>query len=90
MAEPTEVAEWMTTQFKRNYLYQEEVVYAIKKKFGEPHIYANERGNFAISKPVLKEFRKLTEGIVVWERGSKAWRSLTDKEKANYTGRQDD
>ncbi|WP_376713273.1 DUF6953 family protein, partial [Acinetobacter baumannii] len=35
---------------------------------------------------VLKEFRKLTEGEVVWMRSEKAWRRLYEDE--NYEGRQ--
>jgi hypothetical protein len=32
-------------------------------------VYENENGNLAINRQVLKEFRKLTEKTVVWERG---------------------
>ena len=46
----------------------------IEQTCGEEHVYTNKNGNFAISKDVLKEFRKLTEGKVKWERGERAWR----------------
>ncbi|MDD5171284.1 MAG: hypothetical protein PHN75_20880 [Syntrophales bacterium] len=90
MTEPIDVAKWMIEQFENNCLYQEDAAWEIGKKFGEPHIYENDNGNDAISKAVLKEFRKLTEGFVVWERGENAWRILSEKEKVNYTGRQED
>ena len=67
------VAEWMLSQFKGRMLYQEEVVWKIKKEFGEDYYYQNENGNYAIHKKVLAEFRKLTDGKVVWSRGEKAW-----------------
>jgi hypothetical protein len=35
------------------------------------HLRENDSGNDAINKDVLREFRKLTEGIAVWERGEK-------------------
>ena len=75
MATPTEVAEWMVRQFEtQDYLYREDVVYQIEEIFGPEFIYENENGNQAIDKKVLREFRKLTEEDVVWERGERTWR----------------
>ncbi|EPL0635741.1 DUF6953 family protein [Acinetobacter baumannii] len=54
--------------------------------FGDDFVSENENGNLTISKVVLKEFRKLTEGEVVWMRSEKAWRRLYEDE--NYEGRQ--
>ncbi|KJV05739.1 DUF6953 family protein [Methylocucumis oryzae] len=82
-----EVAEWMFSHFETSkYLYQESIVYKIKKEFGTDFVYTNENGNLAIGKDVLKEFRKLSEGKVVWERGDRAWRKLRENE--TYKGRQ--
>lgn len=82
-----EVAEWMFSHFETSkYLYQESIVYKIKKEFGPDFVYTNENGNYAIGKDVLKEFRKLSEGKVVWERGDRAWRKLRENE--TYKGRQ--
>ncbi len=82
-----EVAEWMLDQFNNQFwLYQEDTVYKIKNKFGIEFVYQNESGNYAISKKVLKEFKSLTEGKIVWERGQRAWRKLKPNE--NYKGRQ--
>ncbi|GLS42924.1 DUF6953 family protein [Methylobacterium brachythecii] len=70
-----DVAIYMVNQLDRKkYLYQEEVVDEIVRLFGRPHYYENEAGNHAISKEVLKEFRKLTNDNVVWERGERCWR----------------
>lgn len=55
-------------------LYQEMVVYEIKRQYGDEFVYTNENGNLAIRQDVLKEFRKLTEGKVVWSRGDRYWR----------------
>lgn len=70
-----EVAEWMVEQMgKSHWLYQETVVWHMKQKWGDEYVYTNQNGNPAISKAVLKEFRKLTEDTLVWERGERAWR----------------
>ena len=59
---------------KTKYLYQEDVVYQIEKKFGRAFVYDNENGNPAIEKKVLAAFRKLSGEQVVWERGERCWR----------------
>ncbi len=70
-----EVAEWMLKNLEINKtLDQEWAVYEIKKKFGSEYTYVNENGNLSIDKSVLREFRKLTEGRVVWERSDRCWR----------------
>lgn len=87
MATAKDVAEWMLAHFDTaRYLYQETVVYKIKKQFGPDFVYNNANGNLAIGKDVLKEFRKLTEGKIIWERSEKAWRKLRPTE--TYKGRQ--
>lgn len=70
---------------RTNTLYQEDVVFAIEEKFGEPFFYLNDAGNPAIAKSVLSAFRKLTEDTVVWERGERAWRM---REPHDEKGRQ--
>lgn len=87
MATAKDVAEWMAGHFgTAKYLYQDTVVYKIKKQFGDEFVYTNENGNSAIGKDVLKHFREITEGNVVWEKGSRAWRMLRNNE--TYKGRQ--
>lgn len=57
-----------------HWLYQDQTVYKIRDLFGEAFTYLNANGNLAIGKDVLREFRKLTDDVVVWERGARAWR----------------
>lgn len=77
-----DVAKWMLEQLKeKKRLYQETAVYQIRKLFGEEYSYRNENGNFAISKEVLNEFRKMSEAIAIWERGERAWRLRRDSDK---------
>lgn len=69
-----DVARWMLAEFsKEGILFQEEAVGCIEVLFGEPHFYVNDNGNLAISKAVLKEFKRLTPHAV-WERDDKYWR----------------
>jgi hypothetical protein len=89
MATAKDVADWMFAQLNaKTYLEQETAVWEIEKKFGKQFAYDNANGNPAIDKKVLAEFRKLTEGKAVWERGERAWRLLMKGEK--YEGRQVD
>lgn len=87
MTTAKDVADWMIAQFNTNrYLYQGTVVYKIMDTFGNAFVYRNKNGNLAIGADVLKEFRKLTEGKIIWERGNRAWRMLRPEEA--YKGRQ--
>jgi hypothetical protein len=75
----SDVAQWMFEQIsKKRELYHEEVVYQIEEKFGTKFVYENQEGNLAISREVLKEFRKLTEKTVVWSRSELFWRFRSD------------
>jgi hypothetical protein len=79
MITPQIIAKWMAEKLEREkYIYQEVVVYEIASKFGDEFTYTNANGNLAIDKRVLREFRKLTEKTVVWERGEKLWRFRED------------
>jgi hypothetical protein len=83
------VAEWMLAQLEsKTRLDQGTAVHQIGQKFGKDFVYQNASGNLAISKSVLKNFNKLSEGLVIWEKGEKAWRKLRDDEV--YNGRQVD
>ncbi|HFF5536123.1 DUF6953 family protein, partial [Acinetobacter baumannii] len=80
-------AKWMVKELdEQEFLYPEWAVWEIQEIFGDDFVSENENGNLTISKVVLKEFRKLTEGEVVWMRSEKAWRRLYEDE--NYEGRQ--
>lgn len=84
MTTSIDVAIWMKDQLDNlGRLYQETTVYQILKLFGKSFVYQNENGNLAISKDVLKEFRKLTDGNTIWEKSEKAWRKLHENELYN-------
>ncbi|WSH22832.1 hypothetical protein U8Q07_11115 [Rhizobium ruizarguesonis] len=78
-----QVAEWMIEEMgEQAWLYQEVIVRKIKKQWGDEWVYKNPNGNPAISAAVLKQFKKLTEDTLVWERGSKAWRKRRPNDKS--------
>lgn len=83
MPDPTakNVADFMLHRFNEDLmLYQEVIVYEIQDNFGDDFVYTNENGNLAIDRKVLAEFRKLTEGKVVWNRSERFWRSKEDSD----------
>ena len=83
MTNPTvhDVAAFMLKRLNEaKTLYQEVVVQEIQYQYGNEFVYINENGNLAISRKVLSEFRKLTEGQVVWSRGERYWRFRLDYE----------
>lgn len=87
-ATATDAAQWMARQIaSRGYLSQSDAVYYIEKLFGEQFVYLNENGNPAISRSVLKEFRRLTEDDVVWSRSDFSW---TKRRRGDAPGRQQD
>lgn len=65
------------------WLYQEQVVWDIEKRFGSEFTSINDAGNTVIHPAVLKEFRKLPD--IVWERGERAWRK---RQPSDQPGRQ--
>lgn len=81
MTPPTacDVASFMLARMKEDgTLYQEVVVCQIQERFRDEFVYINDNGNLAIDRKVLSEFRKLTEGKVVWNRGEQYWRFRED------------
>lgn len=88
MATAEEVASFMLTEIDKGmYVYQETIVYQISSQFGSQFTYYNENGNLAISKEVLKAFRKISKDKVVWLRGDRAWRL---RQASDRPGRQQD
>lgn len=82
MVNASDVAQWMLAELeKSSCLYQEDAVHRIKSKFGGEFVYENENGNPAISRKVLAEFRRLTEGKVMWDRYEKFWQKLEPGEE---------
>lgn len=81
-----DIAEWMMKELERDSnLVQEIAVHKIKEKFGEKYTYLNDNGNPAIDKKVLREFKKLGEESVVWDRYALMWRFRTEHD---FSGRQ--
>jgi hypothetical protein len=76
-----DVAQWMYDKVKKKPIYQDEVVWKIRKKFGKNFAYDNVNGNLAIDKVVLKEFNKLSKTDVVWSKGERLWRMRTPDDK---------
>lgn len=76
------VAVWMLEELRqKKNLYQEQVAWDIKRRFGKSLIYDNANGNPAISKAVLKEFNKITKDDVVWSRSERFWRARVPSDK---------
>ena len=76
MATPKEVAHWMLAQLdEHDELLQVEAVAEIQRLFGPEFIYVGTNGEMAIDRRVLYQFRKLSEGTVVWvtEHGGAYW-----------------
>ena len=80
-----QAATWMREQIdKHGVLYQDEAAAEITTRFGDECTYQNDNGNLSISREVLKQFRVLTETIVVWDGAERMWRR---KEKYDSAGR---
>lgn len=70
------VAQWMAERvLKEGILSQQQAAYEIIGQFGEEFTYLNEKGNLAIRRDVLRQFRSMTEDSVVWNRGQRMWRT---------------
>lgn len=74
------IAQWMYDSAIESELYQIDAVNYIAEKFGEIFIYENQNGNPAISKEILKEFRKISGNDIIWERYSRSWRRRTSED----------
>ena len=73
-----DVAEFMKSELeKKREIFQEDIVYQIKRRFGDEFVYINQNGNLALSKKVLAEFRKITPDLV-WVRSDRYWRFRQD------------
>ena len=78
MADADEIANWLIEQIRaRTRISQEEAAEEIRGRFGPEWVHENERGHAAISKDVLKSFRRAHRGAVHWDRDRRFW-SLTE------------
>ena len=72
------VARWMADRVARTgVLDQADAAERIDQLYGQGFVYRNRNGTWAIAKPVLAAFRKLTAATVVWDRSILAWRLRT-------------
>ncbi len=75
MVTPGAIAEWMFGELKQEtILCQEVVAHEISILFGEEFTYTNANGDLAIDERVLREFRRLTENLVISVGGERVWR----------------
>jgi hypothetical protein len=75
MATPKAIAEWMLEELQREtILCQEVIAEEISLLFGEEFTCTNAQGDLAIDERVLREFRKLTENMVISVGGERVWR----------------
>lgn len=76
-----EIAQWMFEKYSdHGRLVQHTAAYQIRTQFGEEWVYKNHNRNWAIIKPVLDEFKKLTPNAV-WSRSKQLWRERRDSDK---------
>lgn len=81
MATASGIAEWLISEIKAkapNRAYQSRLVRELRDQFGEEWTYKNDNGNLAIDVKVLKEFKKLKDQYVIWDRSDQSWRVVDD------------
>ena len=72
------IARWMADQVAdAGVLDQAAASERIAHAYGEAFACKNGNGTWAIAKPVLAAFRKMTDATVVWDRSILAWRLRT-------------
>ncbi|HUB93516.1 MAG TPA: hypothetical protein VMB52_03355 [Verrucomicrobiae bacterium] len=72
---PSDVAQWMLSVIQaQGELTQNNAFYEINKRFGSSFTTISNAGSPSISRSVLTAFRKISDDIVIWERGDKKWR----------------
>ena len=82
----SDVAEWiLSTIQEQGELSQNNAFYEINKRFGNGFTSISNSGSPSIGKGVLTAFRKISDDVVIWERGDKKWRK---REFYDVPGRQ--
>jgi hypothetical protein len=72
---PTDVAQWMLSVIQeQGELSQNNAFYEINKQFGSGFTTISNSGSPSISRGVLTAFKKISDDVVIWERGDKKWR----------------
>ena len=71
----SDVAEWMlSTIQEQGELSQNNAFYEINKRFGNGFTSISNSGSPSVGRSVLTAFRKISDDVVIWERGDKKWR----------------
>ena len=71
----SDVAQWMLSVIQEHgELSQNDAFYEINKQFGSSFTTITDSGSPSIKGGVLTAFRKISDDIVIWERGDKKWR----------------
>lgn len=74
-AATSDVAQWMLSVIQeQGELSQNNAFYEINKRFGNSFTTISNSGIPSISRGVLTAFRKISDDVVIWERGDKKWR----------------
>jgi hypothetical protein len=82
---PQEVALWLLNSvIQHGRLRQGSAAAGIRSQFGEQFLYLNENGHWAISKPVLRAFKAVGRGMVVWNRRRKRWDAIRPQVPADF------
>jgi hypothetical protein len=71
----SDVAQWMlSTIEEQGELTQNNAYYQINKQFGTGFTTVTNSGSPSIKGSVLTAFKKISDEVVIWERGDKKWR----------------
>lgn len=72
---PSDVAQWMLSAIEeRGELSQSNAYYEINRLFGRDFTTVTNSGSPSIRSSVLTAFKKISDEVVIWERGDKKWR----------------
>lgn len=91
MTTPKDVGRWLHETILENNSrrsYQSVMVRRIRDDFGSEFSYRNKNGNWAIDKAVLKEFNRIRDEHIVWDRSNQSWRVLDDDRLSAYRERE--
>lgn len=74
MTSAEDIAGWMLERIRtEGRLSQDRAVQEIPEAFGPEWVHTLDNGHAAISREVLKEFRRAHDGTVQWDRDRRFW-----------------
>jgi hypothetical protein len=78
----SDVAKWMFAEFNRNQaLFHDVAVTGISQEFGPEFTHLGEEGHYQIDQDVLREFRTIAQGNIMWVSQKNYWRRRTENDK---------